>query len=147
MKYLLDTNTCIRYINGTSQAVFQNLDAQKEGDVVVCSVVKAELFYGAMRSQRPHKNLADQQAFLSLFTSLPFDDRAADEYGRIRADLASKGTPIGGNDLMIAAIALAHTLTLVTHNTREFGRVDELKAVDWEIPPRTKAKTPELVYA
>jgi tRNA(fMet)-specific endonuclease VapC len=135
MRYLLDTNTCIRYINGTSKAVFENLDAQEEGDVVVCSVVKAELFYGAMRSQKPDKNLADQQVFLSLFTSLPFDDRAAEVYGRIRADLANKGTPIGGNDLMIAAIALVHALTLVTHNTGEFERVDGLNIVDWEISP------------
>jgi len=133
MKYLLDTNTCIRYINGTSQAVFEHLNAQKEGDVIVCSVVKAELFYGALRSQKPHKNLADQQAFLSLFSSLPFDDRAAEVYGQIRTDLANKGTPIGGNDLMIAAIALTHNLTLITHNTKEFGRVEGLNIMDWEI--------------
>jgi tRNA(fMet)-specific endonuclease VapC len=134
MKYLLDTNTCIRYINGTSQAVFNRLNAQDEGDVLVCAVVKAELFYGALHSQNPSKNLANQQKFLALFVSLPFDDGAAEQYGRIRAELARAGTPIGGNDLMIAAIALAHDLTLVTHNLKEFGRVQGLKTEDWETP-------------
>lgn len=132
MKYLLDTNTCIRYINGTSQPVFERLNAQDEGDVVVCSVVKAELFYGAMHSQNLTKNLANQKKFLSLFASLPFDDSAAEHYGRIRSELAKVGTPIGGNDLMIAAIALANNLILVTHNLKEFGRVKGLKVEDWE---------------
>lgn len=132
MKYLLDTNTCIRYINGTSQSVFERLNAQGEGDVVVCAVVKAELFYGAIHSQNPSKNLANQQKFLALFVSLPFDDSTAEHYGRIRSELAKAGTPIGGNDLMIAAIALAHNLTVVTHNLKEFGRVSGLKVEDWE---------------
>jgi tRNA(fMet)-specific endonuclease VapC len=65
---------------------------------------------------------------------LPFEDRAAKVYGQIRADLETKGTPIGPNDLMIAAIALANDLTLVTHNTAEFSRVPALKFVDWHVP-------------
>jgi len=68
------------------------------------------------------------------YASLPFDDRAAEHYGPLRADLASKGTPIGPNDLMIAAIALAHRLTVVTHNTAEFCRVPGLNVIDWQIP-------------
>jgi tRNA(fMet)-specific endonuclease VapC len=63
---------------------------------------------------------------------LPFDDAAAEAYGRLRAELARRGTPIGPNDLMIAAIALAHDLTLVTHNTAEFSRVSGLRLEDWE---------------
>ena len=140
MKYLLDTNTCIRYINATSQAVFERLNAQKQDDVVVCSVVKAELFYGAMHSQNPAKNLANQQKFLTLFYSLPFDDVAAEYYGRIRADLARVGTPIGNNDLMIASIALAHGLILFTHNLKEFQRVPRLRIEDWEAPPMLSDK-------
>jgi tRNA(fMet)-specific endonuclease VapC len=96
-------------------------------------VVKAELFYGAMKSSNASHNLAKQRAFLELFQSLPFDDTAAEIYGRIRAALAIKGTPIGPNDLMIAAIGLANDLTLVTHNTREFSRVPDLNLEDWEI--------------
>jgi len=135
MKYLLDTNTCIRYLNGTSQAVADRLNAQDESAVAVCSVVKAELFFGAMRSRNPVQTLADQQRFLSLFVSLPFDDRAAEHYGRIRASLTNAGTPIGGNDLLIASIALAHNLTVVTHNIREFSRVADLQIEDWEAQP------------
>jgi len=120
MKYLLDTNTCIRYINGRSPEVRKRLDTVSSRDVVVCSVVKAELFYGAMRSVNRRKTLAAQEQFLSLFLSLPFDDASAMYYGQIRAQLAAQGTPIGSNDLMIAAITLAYQLTLVTHNVKEF---------------------------
>jgi tRNA(fMet)-specific endonuclease VapC len=66
--------------------------------------------------------------------SLPFDDRAAEEYGKTRAHLSSMGTLIGPNDLIIAATALAHGCTLVSHNTREFSRVPGLLLEDWEIP-------------
>lgn len=132
MKYLLDTNTCIRYMNGSSQRVADNLNALDKGDAVVCSVVKAELFFGALRSQNPIKTMAGQRQFLSLFVSLPFDDAAAEYYAQIRAELSQKGTPIGSNDLLIAAISLANGLTLVTHNTREFGRITRLKIEDWE---------------
>lgn len=133
MKYLLDTNTCIRYINGRSPALAKKLDSLSEGDAVVCSVVKAELFFGALRSQNPVKTMEGQRQFLSLFASLPFDDGAAEHYARIRADLTEKGTIIGGNDMLIAAIALANDLVLVTHNTREFERIKTLKLEDWEL--------------
>jgi tRNA(fMet)-specific endonuclease VapC len=84
-------------------------------------------------SQNPIKTIAGQRQFLSLFISLPFDDAAAEHYGQIRADLTTKGTPIGGNDLLIAAIALVNGLTLITHNTHEFGCITNLKLEDWEI--------------
>ena len=99
----------------------------------MCSVVKAELFYGAMRSRNPTKTFEQQQAFLRQFISLPFGDEAATICGQIRARLAGKGTQIGAYDLQIAAIALANDLTLVTHNTREFERVEGLQIEDWEI--------------
>jgi len=133
MLYLLDTNVCIRLLNGTSTAVQQRLAATNRSDVVVCSVVKAELFYGAMRSRNPDQTLTRYREFLEPFASLPFDDEAAITYGQIRADLARKGTPIGPNDLQIAAIALIHNLTLITHNTAEFNRVDGLPLEDWEV--------------
>ncbi|WP_419756919.1 type II toxin-antitoxin system VapC family toxin [Anabaena sp. FACHB-595] len=101
-------------------------------DIAVCSVVKAELFYGAMKSNNPERTLARQQQFLNLFVSLPFDDVTALTYGRIRAALAISGTPIGPNDLQIAAIALVNNLILVTHNTSEFNRVNGLQIEDWE---------------
>jgi tRNA(fMet)-specific endonuclease VapC len=133
VKYLLDTNTCIRYLNGRSDAIRNHFATVQPDDIVLCSVVKAELFYGARKSARPAQNLQHQQLFVSRFVSLPFDDLAANAYSRIRADLEKMGQPNGPNDLLIAAIALTHDLILVTHNTREFGRVPELQLVDWEI--------------
>jgi len=132
MKYLLDTNTCIRYLNRRSIAVVNRLHNTPESEIAVCSVVKAELYFGAMKSQNREHTIQGQRVFVARFISLPFDDAAADYYAVIRADLAQKGTPIGGNDLMIAAIALANGLILITHNTREFGRVSNLQIEDWE---------------
>jgi tRNA(fMet)-specific endonuclease VapC len=100
--------------------------------ICLCSVVKAELFFGAMKSTRVTENLALLDELFADLTSVPFDDNAARRYGEIRSDLARKGTPIGPNDLMIAAIASIHDLTLVTHNTREFNRVTGLNLEDWE---------------
>jgi tRNA(fMet)-specific endonuclease VapC len=131
--YLLDTNVCIRYLNGRSVTIRERLEVTNVADIVVCSIVKAELFYGANKSKNPQRTLANQQQFLSLFVSLPFDDEAATIYGKIRAYLATQGTPIGANDLQIGAIALAHDLILVTHNTEEFSRVPRLRLEDWEI--------------
>lgn len=72
------------------------------------------------------------ELFRELFASLPFDDEAAAVYARIRGDLTSRGVLIGGNDMMIAATALAHGLTLVTHNTGEFSRIPRLMIEDWQ---------------
>lgn len=137
MKYLLDTNACIRYLNGRSESLRQQILAKNPDDIVLCSVVKAELSYGARKSQNPQRSLEKQQQFVNYFVSLPFDDKAAEVYGQIRAELEQSGTPVGPNDLMIAAIAVANDVTLVTHNRREFGRVNGLKVEDWEldIPP------------
>lgn len=113
-------------------AVRQRLESLSPADIVVCSVVKAELFYGAMRSNNPTRTLTLQEAFLNNFVSLAFDDRAARIFGTIRAELGTLGTTIGPYDLQIAAIALVNNLTLVTHNIREFSRVSGLVIEDWE---------------
>jgi tRNA(fMet)-specific endonuclease VapC len=133
MHYLLDTNVCAMYLNGRSASVRDRILSTPSDEMAVCSVVKAELFYGAMRSNNPDRTLERQQNFLGRFVSLPFGDEAALIGGRVRAHLASSGTPIGSYDLLIATIALANNLTLVTHNTREFERVDGLQLEDWEI--------------
>lgn len=132
MRYLLDTNTCIRYLNGTSEAIRRHIETTHPREVAVCAVVKAELFYGAENSQYPEANLEKQRAFLDRFVSLPFDDQAAEVYGRIRWQLKKAGTPIGPNDLLIAAIAVSQNCILVTHNTKEFARITELDIEDWE---------------
>lgn len=133
MTYLLDTNACIVYLNRPMSGVRRQLETLPRQDVAVCSIVKAELFYGAMRSTNSERTLARQQEFLDQYVSLPFDDQAALIYGRIRAFLAASGTPIVPLDLQIAAIALANNLTLVTHNTRKFSRVQGLQFEDWEV--------------
>jgi tRNA(fMet)-specific endonuclease VapC len=131
--YLLDTNACIVYLNRPLSNVRQRLKTIPPNDIAVCSIVKAELSYGAMRSHNPSKTLAGQEKFIRLFVSLPFDDVAANIFGRIRAELAAVGTPIGPYDLQIAAIAMANNLILVTHNGKEFSRVNGLNFEDWEV--------------
>ena len=113
MIYLLDTNACIVYLNRRVSSVRQRLEALPKQDIAVCSIIKAELFYGAARSSNPERSRDLQQEFLNQYVSLPFDDQAALFYGQIRAQLATFGTPIGPLDLQIAAIALANNLTLV----------------------------------
>ncbi|MDX1991224.1 MAG: type II toxin-antitoxin system VapC family toxin [bacterium] len=133
MRYLLDTNTCIRYLNRRSASIIRRMDAESPEDIVVCSVTRAELIFGAMKSNSPKKTRAAQREFLEPLATLPFDNAAAEQYGLIRAHLETAGTPIGPNDLLIAAIALTHDLIVVTHNTREFSRVNGLKIEDWEV--------------
>ena len=133
MIYIPDTNACIRYLNKPDSPVAKKFVATPSSDIALCDIVKMELYYGAYRSARQSDNLALLKQFFLPFLSLPFDDVAADICGRIRALLASAGTPIGPYDLQIAAIALANNLTLVTHNTREFSRVPGLLLEDWEL--------------
>ncbi|KGF73980.1 twitching motility protein PilT [Neosynechococcus sphagnicola sy1] len=133
MRYLLDTNVCVMYLNGRSDSVRDRLHSISLEEMAVCSIVKAELFHGAMRSNNPTRTLERQQIFLASFASLSFDDEAAIVCGQIRARHASVKTPISACDLLIAAISLANNLTLVTHNTREFRRVDGLQVEDWEV--------------
>ena len=103
MKYLLDTNTCIAYLNGSNQGVLIELQKHQPLDILLCSVVKAELWYGAMKSQAPVKTLGKLLIFYKQFASLPFDDPAAREFGIIRADLAKKERLL---DLMIYKLLL-----------------------------------------
>jgi tRNA(fMet)-specific endonuclease VapC len=135
MVYLLDTNVCVEYLRRRNSAVVQRIAATPAGDVRLCSVVKAELYHGAHRSQQAQGNLVKVENFVRQFVSLPFDDAAAREYGRLRADLESRGALIGPHDLQIAAIALIHNLTLVTHNTKEFSQVPGLTLEDWQATP------------
>jgi len=130
--YLLDTNACIRILNGTSPSLTDRLRVVPRSIVRLSSVVKAELLYGARRSSRVSENLRLLERFFDTIASLPFDDRCAEEYGLLREELDRAGTPIGPNDLLIAATARAHHAVLVTHNVREFSRVADLRLEDWE---------------
>lgn len=130
--YLLDTNACIGILNGRSASLVTQLRRRTPREIYLCSIVKAELIYRAYHSTRAAENLRLLQRFFSPFDSLPFDDSCSEAYGRIRSDLERVGTPIGPNDLIIAATAVANELTLVTANTREFERVIGLSLVNWD---------------
>ena len=131
-KYLLDTNACINYLNYPGSAIYQAIQSVPSDDIAVCSVVKAELFFGSMNSKNPTQNLMIQNRFLRNFVSFAFDDRAAELYAEIRAHLSSIGKLIGPYDMLIASIAIANHLTLVTNNVREFSRVPGLVIEDWQ---------------
>lgn len=133
MKYLLDTNTCVRILNNSNQQIVERISTTPASDIYLCTVVQLELYYGAYKSSQQETNLAKLARLFNQFLILSFDERSAKIAGRIRAQLAALGTPIGPYDLQIAAIALSNTLILVTHNTGEFSRVEGLQIEDWEL--------------
>jgi tRNA(fMet)-specific endonuclease VapC len=130
--YLPDTNACIKYINRKNSPILHKFTTIPRQDIVLCDIIKFELYYGAYKSTHKEKNLAILDEFFSEFVCLHFDDQAIIKAAQVRAQLAIKGTPIGPYDLQIAAIALVNDLTLVTHNTREFIRIEGLAIEDWE---------------
>ncbi|MDM8560983.1 type II toxin-antitoxin system VapC family toxin [Candidatus Parabeggiatoa sp. HSG14] len=142
MSYSLDANVCIELLRGHNPTVATKFVEHNPQEIVVCSVVRAELFFGAFRSSNPDHALATVKKFLDHFQSLPFDDDVVEIYGELRAFLTKNGNLIGPNDLLIAAIALAHNVTLVTHNTREFSRVPNLDIEDWQEPEESGHKLP-----
>jgi tRNA(fMet)-specific endonuclease VapC len=134
LSHLLDANTLIDHFRrGPASKVTTRLATAPVGTVFLSSIDVGELIYGAYRSGASYQagNLALVVSVQARFPSVPFDDRAAEQYGRIRAQLASGGLLIGPNDLLIAATALANGLTLVTNNTVEFSRVPSLVIEDW----------------
>lgn len=130
--YLLDTNACVQVLRGKSPGLVERLRGHAATEIRLSSIVKAELFYGARRSQRVAENLSRVGRFAEPFVCLPFDDLCAEHYGLIRTDLTLQGRPISAADLMIAATARAHDAVLVTHNVQEFARVIGLQIEDWE---------------
>jgi tRNA(fMet)-specific endonuclease VapC len=133
MPWLLDSNAWIHYLRNPQSPVRTRLTQRTPEDVRVCSVVKAELLHGARKYGRPERRLALVMETFAPFVSLPFDDTAAEHYARIRHELEVAGRVIGPNDLLIAAICLAHDCTLVTSNVGEFGRVTGLRLEDWAL--------------
>jgi tRNA(fMet)-specific endonuclease VapC len=128
--HLLDTTIWIALARGEPGPVAR-LRKLVPVQVATCSVVRAELMFGARKSRRVSENLEGFNRLLEPYQSLPFDDRAADYYGALRAALEASGTPIGANDLLIASIALAHDCLLVTRNRREFERAAGLRLEVW----------------
>ncbi len=129
--YMLDTNICIFAIKHKPDSVLLRLQQHKPEEICISAVTYAELCHGVEKSQAKTRNRLALILFLSSIDILPFDERAAEEYGKVRAQLELKGTPIGPLDTMIAAHAKSLDMTVVTNNVREFARVEGLSVEDW----------------
>lgn len=131
MKYMLDTNICIYCIKKKPPEVINKFLQYDPEDICISSITYGELMHGVEKSQAVEKNRLALALFLSPIQILPFGAEASEAYGKIRADLERKGTPIGPMDMLIAGHAQAEGLVLVTNNTREFIRVSNLQVEDW----------------
>ena len=129
--YLLDTNICIYIIKRKPQEVLTTLKEKSKSGIAVSSLTVAELEYGIEKSDAKEKNRISLIELLSIFTIIPFDDRDAAEYGRIRADLERKGRVIREIDMLLAAQSRCKKLIFVTNNVREFSRVQNLRLENW----------------
>lgn len=131
MKYYLDTNICIYFLKGLFPEILKRIIGHIPDDIKIASIVKAELLYGAEKSQKREENLEKVESFLMPFEIVPFDNHAAIIYSKIRSELEKKGSPIGPNDLIVSATALANDGVLVTNNVQEFNRISGLITENW----------------
>jgi len=131
MIYYLDSNICVYFLKGLYPSIMENIQKINPNNIKIPSIVKAELLYGAEKSQQKSKNLSSINRFLEPFEIIPFDDDCSIVYSRIRSSMELKGTIIGPNDYIIAATVLAKNGILVTNNTKEFERIKSLKIENW----------------
>ncbi|QDT36959.1 type II toxin-antitoxin system VapC family toxin [Stratiformator vulcanicus] len=143
MAYLLDTNVWIEILRGrAAPSLLRQFRRLRPDKIKLCSVVKAELYSGAERSANRDQNLLEIDRLCSSYESFPFDDQAALIFGKIIADLAREGKPIGAVDIMIASIAIARRQVLITHNISHLGRITDLIIEDWQtLPPSETEET------
>ena len=130
-RYLLDSDVCVALLNGADSNVRDRLLALPATRVAMCSVVKGELESGAWGTADPYGGLVRIERMFGSYASVAYDDQAAAIYGRVVASLRRGGRDIGPADSMIAAIALAHGLTVATRNLKHFMRVTDLEVVRW----------------
>lgn len=130
LRYLLDTNLCIRVLRDRPPALRERFNLEADG-LCISTIVLTELLHGAARSARPEHNRTEVERLAARMDVLPFDDAAAGHAADIRANLERKGQPIGGYDVLIAGHARSRGLTVVTGNLSEFGRVEGLRCEDW----------------
>ena len=130
MRYLLDANAVIALLNDAASKAARRARQERPGDIAISAIVAHELFYGAFKSRRTAQNIALVDAL--QFPVIEFDNEDARQAGEVRASLASKGTPIGPYDVLIAGQAVARNMILVTRNAGEFGRVPGLRIEDWQ---------------
>lgn len=131
MRFMLDTDTCIFLIRKSPASVLKKLTSLTPGDAGISVITLAELEYGVAKSSKQNVNAEALNEFCAPLEIAEFDEKAARFYGKVRAALEREGTPIGSMDTLIGAHALSLGVTLVTHNTREFSRIDGLKLADW----------------
>jgi tRNA(fMet)-specific endonuclease VapC len=130
LRYLLDTNLCIRVLRDRPAGLRDRFNAEASG-LCISTIVLTELLHGAARSARPIENREEVERFVARLTLLPFDEEAAAHAGDIRATLERAGKMIGGYDVLIAGHARSKGLVVVTGNLGEFTRVDGLRCEDW----------------
>ena len=130
IEYLLDSDIAIYIMNGRHPSLSERLDAVA-GRVGMSSIAYSELAFGMERSQRREENFAALGAFVRRLTLLPYEPEAGLHYAQIRTELQRLGTPVGSNDMLIAAHARSLDVTLVTNNRREFDRIPGLKVENW----------------
>ncbi len=130
MKYVLDTNTLIYFFKGLGD-VSKNMLAQPPSEIAIPTVVLFELEVGIAKSTSPRKRMSQLQEITALVNVLPFGIAESKSAAQIRVILEKQGLPIGPYDVLIAATAMANNMILVTHNQREFGRIESLKIEDW----------------
>jgi tRNA(fMet)-specific endonuclease VapC len=131
MKYMLDSDICIYYINKKPSRIIEKMAIYRHEGICISSISLSELKYGLAKSAHKDKNLKSLQQFLSIITVVPFDEFDTVHYGDIRLSLERQGRIIGPLDMLIAAHAKARGLILVTNNTKEFERVEGLKVENW----------------
>jgi tRNA(fMet)-specific endonuclease VapC len=131
MKYMLDTNICIYIIKKKSGNVLAKIKANRGNGLAISSITLAELWHGVEYSASREKNTIALIEFLAIVKIMSFDDKAAEEYGRVKADLQRRKCLIGPLDTLIAAHAKSNGMVIVTNNTKEFSRVEGLKVEDW----------------
>lgn len=129
--YFLDANTCIYAASERFPRIAQRFNSLVAGEAQISVIVYGELMFGVQKSDRPDAALRRLEALVAVAPVVPLHEDAACEYGSIRAELERAGTPIGNNDLWIAAHARAAGLILVTNNEREFRRVPKLRVENW----------------
>ena len=131
MKYMLDTIICIFAIRNSNDNVLKKFHEHLDDELYISSITLAELMYGVEKSRKHEQNRNALLQFLTLIDIKEFSEKAAIEYGKIRAFLENQGTPIGPLDTLIAAHAVSENMILVTHNTKEFLRIPDLTVENW----------------
>ena len=130
--YFLDSNTCIYFLNGSSESIKNRILITPPIEIAIPAIVKAELRLGAYKSTSRAATIEKLEEFLLPFEVVPFEDQATYHYAEIRNNLEKNGEIIGPHDLLIASIAKFHDAVLVTNNVREFSRVSGLRVEDWK---------------